>query len=145
MQFLPSELPESIYSNISIMTLLLKQCCTAIKKRKNQNEYPYTVKKKVPSTFMQKWDQKNFTGTPFHSTSFACASIELELNPCTYREEIRNVCIIINGGKILKRSHRILQHGPFRAKKICFYYPRIQAILQRKSPPSSKIQGWNHD
>ena len=94
-------LPESIYSNISKMTLLLKQCCTAIKKRKNQNEYPYTVKKKVPSTFMQKWDQKNFTGTPFHSTSFACASIELELNPCTYREEIRNVCIIINGGKIL--------------------------------------------
>ena len=97
-------LPEGVYSNISIMTLLLKKCCESLKKRKPDTKLPYTVKKKLSSTQKRAWDSANFEGTPFHSCSFAAATIEVELDPCTFREKVREINIIINGGKILNST-----------------------------------------
>lgn len=33
-------LPENVYSNISVMTVLLKKCCAAIKKEKKEQHFP---------------------------------------------------------------------------------------------------------
>lgn len=93
--------PESAHANISIMTGLLKKCCDSIKRRKEDSEIPYTVKKKLTPIQKKNWDAQNFSGTPFHSTSFAVASVEVELDLCTFRETIREINIVINGGKIL--------------------------------------------
>ncbi len=95
-----SSLPENTYNTISILTILLKKCCETIKKRKEGTALPYTVKKKFNSS-KKLWNAENFTGTPFYSSSFGCASIELELDTCTYREHIRNISVIINSGKLL--------------------------------------------
>lgn len=94
-------LPENVYSSISIMTSLLKKCCLAIKNRKSTDKLPYTVKKKVTASEKKEWNHENFTGKPFHSTSFIAAILELEINPCTYREHIRSINIVADGGKIL--------------------------------------------
>lgn len=94
-------LPENVYSSISIMTSLLKKCCLAIKKRKQTDKLPYTIKKKVSVSQKKEWDHENFCGKPFHSTSFIAAILELEINPCTYREFIRCINIVADGGKIL--------------------------------------------
>lgn len=97
-------LPENVYSNISVMTVLLKKCCAAIKKRKEGTALPYTVKKKITPAQKKEWNKESFSGTPFHSTSFASAVVEIELDPCTYREIVRGISIVIYGGQILNRK-----------------------------------------
>ncbi len=94
-------LPESAHANISILTGLLKKCCESIKRRKEGSEIPYTVKKKLSSQERKSWNTENYTGEPFHRSSFAVAFVEVEFDPCTFREIIREIDIVINGGKIL--------------------------------------------
>ncbi|MGN0729172.1 molybdopterin cofactor-binding domain-containing protein [Treponema sp.] len=94
-------LPENVYSNISIMTSLLKKCCLAIKRRKPGSPLPFKVKRKTAAVKKTEWCNDTLSGRPFHSTSFAAAAIELEINPCTYREKIRSIALVLNGGKIL--------------------------------------------
>ncbi len=94
-------LPESVYSNISVMTQLLIKACDSIKKRKPESNLPYSVKKKISQKSKSSWDQKEFYGSPFHSTAFAAATVEVELDLCSYRENIKAINIIVNAGKIL--------------------------------------------
>ncbi|MCR5762776.1 MAG: xanthine dehydrogenase family protein molybdopterin-binding subunit [Treponema sp.] len=94
-------LPESAHANISILTGLLKKCCESIKRRKEGSEIPYTVKKKLTTQEKKNWNTENYTGEPFHRSSFAVAFVEVEFDPCTFRETIREINIVINGGKIL--------------------------------------------
>ncbi len=94
-------LPESAHANISILTGLLKKCCESIKRRKEGVEIPYTVKKKLNPQEKNNWNTENYTGKPFHRSSFAVAFVEVEFDPCTFREIIREINIVINGGKIL--------------------------------------------
>src|SRR5574344_1488053 len=97
-------LPESVYSNISAMTVLLKKCCESILRKNKADKLPLTVKKTISSTQRTSWNAENFTGKPFHSTSFGAGSIELELDPSTFREHVRGIWVVINGGQILSTS-----------------------------------------
>lgn len=102
--FSPDEelpLPENVYNNISVMTELLKKCCETIKKRPATAKLPYTVTKKISTAKKKEWDSKAFRGSPFHSASFACATIELELDPYTFREHLRGIHVVIDCGKVL--------------------------------------------
>lgn len=98
-------LPESVYSNISVMTQLLKKCCEALKvkivKEGKKIKFPVTVKKSVTNAQKKLWNKNLFSGQPFHNTSFAAAILELELDPCTFREKIKWIEVFIDGGKIL--------------------------------------------
>lgn len=93
--------PDSAYSSISVMTQLLKKCCAAIKKSYAQSALPITVKRRVSPTERKAWNNEAFSGKPFHSASFAAATIEVEIDPCTFTPFIRNITVIINGGKLL--------------------------------------------
>ncbi len=95
-------LPENIYTNLSIMTNLLKKSCEVLSKQKSAGQYPIKVKKRTIAKKV--WNQEEFRGKPFHEISFAAVCLELELNPCTFREEIRSINIVINGGKIAKQE-----------------------------------------
>ncbi len=96
-------LPETVYSNISVMTQLLRKCCETIKTKlsRKKNEFPFTVQKSVTSSLKKLWNTNSFSGQPFHSTSFAAAILELELDPCTFREKIKKIQVFVDGGKIL--------------------------------------------
>jgi CO/xanthine dehydrogenase Mo-binding subunit len=94
-------LPESIYSNISVMTSLLTKCCESIMRRTAETTLPLTVKKTITPAQKKLWNADTFNGTPFHSTSFAAGCVELELDPCTFREHIRGIWVVVNGGQIL--------------------------------------------
>jgi CO/xanthine dehydrogenase Mo-binding subunit len=95
------QLPESVYSNLSIMTQLLRKCCESIQRKKAKMPLPITVKKGITDTQRSQWNREMFRGTPFHSTSFATAVVELELDPCTFREQVRSVNVVIDTGEIL--------------------------------------------
>ncbi len=93
-------LPESVYSNLSVMTQLLKKCCTAIQNKRFRNPLPITVSKTISPLKKKQWHTDTFTGQPFDSTAFASAAVELELDPCTFKCSLRGVWIVIDGGKI---------------------------------------------
>ncbi|MBQ5491549.1 MAG: xanthine dehydrogenase family protein [Treponema sp.] len=95
------QLPENAYSNISIMTRLLQKCCDVIKKQDAKTALPFTAKRKSSPTERKAWDNTTFSGKPFHSASFAAATVELELDPCTFSAFIRQIHVVINGGRLL--------------------------------------------
>ena len=94
-------LPENAYSGIGTLTWLFESCCETIKRKKAHTSLPFTVKKKITDLKKTNWDAKTFSGNPFLSLSFVAASVEIEINPCTYREIIKSVDLVISGGRIL--------------------------------------------
>lgn len=96
--------PESVYNNISVMTELLNKCCVYLKKKKDEKKFPATVRRSISAKEKNEWDKENFSGKPFHSTSFAVCSVETEMDRSIYREKIKSINIVISGGKILNLS-----------------------------------------
>ncbi|MCR5217336.1 xanthine dehydrogenase family protein [Treponema sp.] len=94
-------LPESVYSNISVMTELLKKGCEAINKKKDKEKLPFTIKKTITPSMKKLWNKEKFTGYPYHSTSFAAATVEIEMDIASYREVLRSIKIVISSGKVM--------------------------------------------
>lgn len=94
-------LPEDIYSNFSIMIQLLKKSCADLKRKKTHAALPLTSRQSVSSLVKKQWDKTKFRGTPFHTTSFGSAVVELELDPYTFREKIKGIWITIDCGELL--------------------------------------------
>ena len=99
-----SELPETLMSNISVMTQVLKKCCTALQKLRFRQPLPIRVKRSLTPGKKSSWSQDDFKGTPFYTTSWAAAAAEVEVNPKTYTYIVRNIWISIDGGTILYDS-----------------------------------------
>jgi CO/xanthine dehydrogenase Mo-binding subunit len=93
-------LPDNIYTNISIMTQLLKLCCLDIERKRTKTALPVTVKKGLTPSMKKQWNKAAFCGIPFHSTSFGSVVVEIELNPYTYKEHIKGIWFAINCGQI---------------------------------------------
>ncbi|HAH60807.1 MAG TPA: hypothetical protein DCL73_01770 [Treponema sp.] len=94
-------IPDNIYSNISIMTQLLNNCCLEIEKKKADAVLPLTVKKGLTPSMKKLWNKSDFRGIPFHTTSFGAAVVETELDPYTFQEQIKGIWIVIDCGRIL--------------------------------------------
>ncbi|MDE5898978.1 MAG: xanthine dehydrogenase family protein molybdopterin-binding subunit, partial [Treponemataceae bacterium] len=94
-------LPESLYSDISIMTMLLRRCCAEIKRKRFHAPLPITAKKTPTPAMKRQWNKESFSGTPFYSTSFGAAAVEVELDANSYRKKIRGIWVSIDCGEIL--------------------------------------------
>ncbi|MFA6856631.1 MAG: xanthine dehydrogenase family protein [Treponema sp.] len=94
-------LPDNIYSNISIMTQLLSQCSLEIIKKREKTKLPITVKKGLAPSLKKQWNKSDFSGIPFHTTSFGAAVVEIELDPYTYKERIKGIWLAVDCGRIL--------------------------------------------
>lgn len=128
------------------MTSLLRKCCQTIKRRKGNEKLPYTVRKKISSVQKNEWNHENFSGKPFHSTSYIAAILELEINPCTYRENIRNINLVVNGGKILstQAAASTIKLGIQRVLECLFdddriEYPPVKISFVQSENDSSQI------
>ncbi|MBQ0051515.1 MAG: xanthine dehydrogenase family protein [Treponema sp.] len=93
-------LPEALFGNISVKTHLLAKCLDSLKKKK-ETELPATVKKTLSTARRNNWDLENFCGVPFFSTAFGACAVEVEFDPCSYREKIISIHAIVDSGKIL--------------------------------------------
>lgn len=94
-------IPENFYSNISIMTSLLKKCCQGIQAKRFRSPLPITVSKAITKTQIKQWNKARFRGTPFNSTSFIALALELTIDACEFRPEIKNIWVAVSAGKIL--------------------------------------------
>lgn len=100
-QFDENSLPESLTSNISLMTNLLKRCCSEIQKKRFHNPLPIVAKKTPTQAMKKQWNKELFSGYPFYTTSFGTAIVEVEVNPDTYKQKINGIWIAIDCGEIL--------------------------------------------
>ncbi len=96
-----SPLPEGFSSNISIMTSLLRKCCLEIQKKRFKVPLPITAKKATSRVIKKAFDSEKFRGSPFYSTAFGSAVMELEMNPYTYKITIKGIWVAIDCGEIL--------------------------------------------
>ena len=97
-------LPNITADNISILTNLLRKCCVAIQKQRFRNPLPINAKKSIATSKSKKWNKKEFSGEPFHSTSWISAVTEIEVDPCTYSLKILSIWLVISGGQILNKK-----------------------------------------
>ncbi len=105
--------PESILSNISMMTQLVRKCCTAIQKQRFRQPLPITIKRSVSRMQKKKWNTETFSGIPYHSTASGAAVVELAMDPNTFQEEITGIWLAIDGGEILspKNAEETIRRG----------------------------------
>lgn len=97
-------LPNISVHNISILTSLLRKCCNAIKKQLFRSALPISAKKSIATNKSKKWDSTEFTGEPFHSTAWASAVTEIEVDSCTFMPKINGIWIAVYGGQILNKT-----------------------------------------
>lgn len=95
-----THMPKSFCNDISIMAVLLKRACEDIKKKREKEELPITVKKTLSPAMKKQWNNKKFSGHPYQASSFGAAIVEVELNANTYQEKIKGIWIAIDCGEI---------------------------------------------
>lgn len=93
-------MPKSFCNDISIMAVLLKRACEDIKKKREKEKLPITVKKTLSPAMKKQWNNKKFSGHPYQASSFGAAIVEVELNANTYQEKIKGIWIAIDCGEI---------------------------------------------
>lgn len=98
------QLPDLMTGDISILMPLLKKCCTSIQRSRFRQPLPITAKKKLTRPKHISWDTETLTGTPFYSTAWGAAVVELEFNPLLYTIHVKNVWYAIHTGKLYSRD-----------------------------------------
>lgn len=92
--------PENVYSNVSVMTYLLKKCCLDIQAKRFRKPLPISVTKGFTTAQKKVWNKEKFSGSPFFLSSYGSIIVELEINPYTYKIYINSINAVINAGKI---------------------------------------------
>jgi CO/xanthine dehydrogenase Mo-binding subunit len=93
--------PDQAFDDVGVMVQLLRKCCEAVQKQRFRTPLPIKVSRSISTTQRKMWNQTEFRGTPFFSTSSAAAVVELEVDPYTYCDTIRNIWLALDCGEIL--------------------------------------------
>lgn len=96
-----SAVPETVFSNITMMTHLLKKCCLDIQSKRFKKPLPLSSTKGITVAQKKAWNKDKFSGIPFFSSSFGSVVMEVEVDPCTFKVKIKQIQVIINAGKII--------------------------------------------
>lgn len=146
------DLPENVYSNISVMTQLLRKCCLDIQKKRFNLPLPIHTEKSISPAMKKNWNNLKFQGQPFYSTSFGGAILELELNPLTLSIKITGLYISIDCGEILSLKHaensirlEIQRELKFLLKDCPLYCENINIIFVESSSNPSQINEIIHN
>ncbi len=98
-------IPDVLNSNISVTMELTDKCCDALlKARAQKKKFPLIIQRKITERQKKKWNQDKFEGTPFLRESFGIAIVNLQLDKETYKVSIRELTILIDGGKIYNKE-----------------------------------------
>ncbi|MCR4821254.1 MAG: molybdopterin-dependent oxidoreductase [Treponema sp.] len=94
-----NEIPENLVGYISLKTILLQKCLDSLK-RKKIDWQPLSIKKSIPATRKKAWNQETFEGSPYYNTAFGACTVEVEFDKCSFREKVKKICVVIDGGMI---------------------------------------------
>lgn len=135
--------PNGFFGSIGVMTQLLKKCCTAIQRQRFRHPLPISVSRGITPQQKKQWDSNSFSGTPFFATASGAMVVEVELDPCTFRINIRGIWIAIDAGKIVaprqamatvKAQVRLLLSSLLEDDNISYDKMEIQFIKSSDEP-----------
>jgi len=66
-----------------------------------QTALPIEIKLSLPNLRRLEWDEEGFSGTPFLARSWACATVQLQIDPVSLSPLIKDVWMSISAGAIL--------------------------------------------
>lgn len=124
--------PEDTHNTISCLNELIKKACSEIQKKRFHDPLPITVKKSVASITRKSFDRESFSGTPFGTTSFATAVVEVELDTYTYNERIKGIWLVIDCGELFDKV------AALRAIRLEIQQ-ELEMLVKEKSIPCENI------
>ena len=98
------ENPEDIFSSIGIINEIVRRCCNDIQRKRFHQPLPITTKRSLSNVIKKNWNNKTFSGQPFHSTASATTVVEIELDTYTFSEKIKGIWISVCCGELLDEA-----------------------------------------
>jgi CO/xanthine dehydrogenase Mo-binding subunit len=124
--------PEDSCNTISTLNELIKKACLDIQKKRFNLPLPITVKKSSSATAKKSFDRQSFSGTPFGTTSYATAVVEVELDTYTYNERIKGIWLVIDCGELFDKV------AALRAIRLEIQQ-ELEMLVEEKSIPCENI------
>lgn len=100
----PPNGPNTLSTQLCIMTQLVEKCCQSIQKLRFRQPLPITVKKTWKPGKNDVWDSETMTGKPFFSATPAVCVAEVELDPYTYEVRYKNIWLAVAAGTLLSKE-----------------------------------------
>lgn len=98
-------IPDVVNSNISVTMELLDKCCDALSKARSQKKkFPIIIQKRITERQKKQWNSSKFEGRPFLTESFGIATVDIHLDTETFIPHIREINMLIDGGKICNKE-----------------------------------------
>ena len=84
---------------------LIDKCCDALSKaRAQKKKFPIIVQRRITERKKKQWSNAKFEGIPFLTESFGVAVVDMQLDIETFKPHIRELTMLIDGGKICNRE-----------------------------------------
>ena len=138
----PAE-PDVLSLNITIMTQLLKKCCTTLQKSRFRQPLPICVKKSFMPSRKNTWNNAHFSGQPFQVTSCVAAVVEVEVDTVSYEVTLRDVNIALECGDLLDERSAVSSVKTEASRIISNFvapnslnivYPKVEFIQSGEAP-----------
>lgn len=138
----PAE-PDVLSLNITIMTQLLKKCCTSLQKSRFRQPLPIYVKKAFMPSRKSTWNNDKFSGQPFQAASCVAAVVEVEVDTTTYEVTLRDVNIALECGELLDEKSAVSSVKTEASRIISNFvepnslnvvYPKVEFISSGEPP-----------
>ncbi|KGE71428.1 xanthine dehydrogenase family protein molybdopterin-binding subunit [Spirochaeta lutea] len=100
----PDAGPSSVSRNITIMRKLIEQSCKTLQRQRFREPLPLEIVKTYRPSTRGSWDDEQFSGNPYYTTSWAGAAVEVGVDPVTYQPSVTGVWVVVNAGGILYNS-----------------------------------------
>ena len=98
-------IPDVVNSNISVTMELIDRCCDALLKARTQKKkFPIIIERRITERKKKQWNTAKFEGRPFLTEGFGIAVVDLEIDMETFTPHIRELSLLIDGGKICNRE-----------------------------------------
>ncbi|MBR6193210.1 MAG: xanthine dehydrogenase family protein [Treponema sp.] len=98
-------IPDVVNSNISVTMELIDRCCDALRKARSQKKkFPIIIERRITERKKKQWNNAKFEGRPFLTESFGIAVVDLEIDMETFTPHIRELSLLIDGGKICNKE-----------------------------------------
>jgi CO/xanthine dehydrogenase Mo-binding subunit len=113
----PDAGPLCLSRNITVLTRLVVNACTAIRNRRFRNPLPIKVVRSSRPLLSEGWDGEHIDRNALNRLSWAAAVVELEVDCITCEPLVRGLTLAVAAGRIIseKDARLSLERGSLRA------------------------------
>lgn len=85
---------------LSLISALVENCCSAVRKQRFNAPLPITVKKSYRTPPAEVWDREKLKGVPFNRLSWGACVVEVEIDPLSLQPFLRGIWAALDCGEL---------------------------------------------